>query len=134
MDASIPVVVLAILMWLKPDAGIETVENIINFLILSAMGLASVYQLGNVKALFSPCQKYASTLLSVGDEVTLLCHPPGKPDTAVSRREGQLISTTGSQEASHYRLDGKQPWERRTVDIESRGKTYSVPITYVYLK
>lgn len=133
-DASIPVVALAILIWIKPDAGSETVDKTINFLMIAAMGLAFVYQIGNVKALFSPCQKYASTLLSVGDEVTFLWHPPGKPDTAVSRREGQIISTTGSQDASHYRLDDKQPWERRTVDIESRDKTYSVPITYVDLK
>ena len=95
-DASIPVVALAILIWIKPDAGSETVDKTIDFLMIAAMGLASIYQIGNVRTLFFPCQKYASTLLSVGDEVSFLWHPPGKSAQDVS--EGWQTNVKNSPE------------------------------------
>lgn len=134
VDVSIPVVVLAILIWIKPDIGSETVGSAIDFIMLAAMALATGYQIVNFQSLFSPCQKYASKLYSVGDEVSFLWHPPGRPPEAASQRDGVIVAVEGSDEALQYKLEGKASWERLTVDIDYKGAICTVPLAYVSLK
>lgn len=133
IDVSIPMVVLAMLIWAKPDVGNEAVGTAIDVIMFGVMALVAVYQVGKFESLFSPCQKYASTLFSVGDEVSFLWHPPGKPPEAAHQREGRIVAVKGSGEASQYKLECKKRWERRTVDIESRGAIYTVPVAFVSL-
>ena len=132
-DVSIPMVVLAMLIWAKPDVGNETVGTAIDYIMFAVMALVAVYQIGNFESLFSPCQKYASTLFSEGDEVSFLWHPPGKPAEAAFQREGRIVAVEGQDEALQYKLSGKKPWQRRTVDIESRGAIFTVPVAFVSL-
>lgn len=134
IDVSVPVIVLAILIWIKPDVGNETIGSAIDLIMFAGMALASGYQVVNCESIFSPCQKYASTLFSVGDEVSFLWHPPGRSPESASQREGRIVSVDGSSEAFQYKLAGKQPWQRRTVDIESKGLICTVPLAYVRLK
>lgn len=134
IDVSIPIVILAMLIWAKPDVGNEAVGTAIDFIMFGVMALVAVYQVGKFESLFSPCQKYASTLFSVGDEVSFLWHPPGKPPETAYQREGRIVAVKGSDEASQYKLECKKPWERRTVDIDYKGTICTVPLAYVFLK